>query len=90
MKYRKIWWKILNIVILDGKKIKLKTHDYLIKKLGLPDYYGRNLDALYDCLTSIGVKTEIHLINSNEISKDLYDTFYDAACESNYLTFSSD
>ena len=57
------------------KKIKLKTHDYLIKKLDLPDYYGR---------------TEIHLINSNEISKDLYDTFYDAACESNYLTFSSD
>ena len=58
----------MNIVILDGKKIKLKTHDYLIKKLDLPDYYGRNLDALYDCLTSIGVKTEIHLCESNYLT----------------------
>lgn len=27
-----------------------KLHDYLMSVLPLPDYYGRNLDALYDCL----------------------------------------
>lgn len=27
-----------------------KLHDYLAEKLPLPDYYGRNLDALYDSL----------------------------------------
>lgn len=80
----------MNIIKLDGKIIKKEKHDYLIKKLDLPDYYGRSLDALYDCLTSIGIETEIELINSNYISKDLYDTFLDAACESNYLTFTSD
>ena len=47
-------------------------------------------DVLVGSIFCLFVKTEIHLINSNEISKDLYDTFYDAACESNYLTFSSD
>ncbi len=25
-------------------------HDYLAQALQLPDYYGRNLDALHDCL----------------------------------------
>ena len=29
---------------------KEELHDLLAEKLELPDYYGRNLDALYDCL----------------------------------------
>jgi len=28
------------------------THAYLKKKLHLPEYYGNNLDALWDCLTT--------------------------------------
>ncbi|WP_455645467.1 barstar family protein [Methanosphaera sp.] len=80
----------MNFIELDGEKIREYSHDYLIEMLDLPDYYGKNLDALYDCLTEIGVETEIHLINSNEVSLDLYDTFFDAACESDFLTFSSD
>ena len=27
------------------------AHDYLAQTLGFPDWYGRNLDALYDLLT---------------------------------------
>ena len=27
------------------------THDYLAQELGFPEWYGRNLDALYDMLT---------------------------------------
>jgi len=40
-------------VILDGTAIHTQEqlHDALKQTLGLPDYYGRNLDALWDCLT---------------------------------------
>lgn len=30
---------------------KETAHTYLRQMLGFPDYYGGNLDALYDCLT---------------------------------------
>lgn len=30
------------------------AHDHLAQALELPAYYGRNLDALYDCLTELG------------------------------------
>jgi len=40
-------------VVLDGSAIEdvLHLHDLLQELLELPDYYGRNLDALWDCLT---------------------------------------
>lgn len=31
--------------------IKEEAHKYLSRMLQFPDYYGNNLDALYDCLT---------------------------------------
>lgn len=39
--------------ILDGQTIETRDqlHETLKQALGLPDWYGRNLDALYDCLT---------------------------------------
>lgn len=54
----------MKICILDGEQIKEKEqlHDVLVASLGLPDWYGRNLDALYDCLTDIREETEIRLI----------------------------
>ena len=41
--------------ILDGKKMvsREETHVYLKETFGFPDYYGKNLDALHDCLTEI-------------------------------------
>jgi ribonuclease inhibitor len=37
---------------LDARRMgRLQVHEYLMEMLPLPDYYGRNLDALYDCLT---------------------------------------
>ena len=72
---------------LDGKLIKQKGHDYLKEALDFPDYYGKNLDALYDCLCEIGVETEIVLINSDEVSSDLIDTFIDAERENDFLKF---
>lgn len=42
------------------------AHDYLAKELELPDYYGHNLDALFDCLTEM-VNTTIELKNVDKM-----------------------
>ena len=70
---------------LDGKLIKEKGHDYLIEALDLPGYYGKNLDALYDCLTEM--ECDIELINSDDVDDDMIDTFIDAASVNDFLTF---
>ena len=43
-------------VILDCEKLldRKQAHLYLAEMLNFPDYYGKNLDALYDCLTELG------------------------------------
>ena len=72
---------------IDGNLIKKEGHDYLKEVLNFPEYYGKNLDALYDCLCEIGVKTEIILINGEDVSSDIIDTFADAASENENLEF---
>ena len=39
-------------------------HAHLYKRLKLPDYYGNNLDALFDCLTDLGEETELIVRNT--------------------------
>lgn len=48
-------------IVLDPAAMpdRAALHLYLKEMLSLPDYYGENLDALYDCLTDISVPTEI-------------------------------
>ena len=40
-------------LVIDGASVENRAalHALLAEGLPLPDYYGRNLDALYDCLT---------------------------------------
>ena len=33
---------------------RASAHEYIAKTLEFPDYYGKNLDALFDCLTDMG------------------------------------
>ncbi len=40
---------------------KADFHKAFSSKLRLPGYYGANLDALYDCLTTINEKTTLNL-----------------------------
>lgn len=52
-------------VILDGAKVKNRRglHKYLKRALCFPDYYGNNLDALFDCLTDLHEDTELEIQN---------------------------
>ncbi|WP_458403102.1 barstar family protein [Methanobrevibacter sp.] len=74
-------------MILDGELISEQGHDYLMEALNLPDYYGKNLDALYDCLCELDC--EIEIVNAEKVSKDIIDTFKDAAGENELLKFKS-
>ena len=68
---------------LDGELIKKDGHDYIAEALDFPDYYGKNLDALYDCLTEI--EADIVIVNAAAVDKDIIDTFKDAAAENDFL-----
>ena len=57
-----------------------QVHEYLEIKFDFPDYYGKNLDALYDCLTEITEPTAVGLYfpytDFNEEDHDLI-AYYD-------------
>lgn len=52
-------------IILDADKMQDKegAQKYLKEMLDFPEYYGGNLDALYDCLTDCGEKLNIIILN---------------------------
>ena len=51
---------------LDARHMsRLQVHAYLMEILPLPPYYGRNLDALYDCLTELE-NTELVICHTRE------------------------
>ena len=61
------------VIELDCRKMtdKQATHAYLKRMLRLPEYYGSNLDALYDVLTERGEQTELVLIHWRELGAQL-------------------
>lgn len=63
----------MNICILDGREIKDRgmLHDTLAVSLRFPDWYGRNLDALYDCLTDLQEDTEIQILHESIMEEHL-------------------
>lgn len=62
-------------IILDFKEIhdKMELHKYLKKKFGFPDYYGMNLDALYDCLTQNQEKKYVNVYHFAQLREQLGD-----------------
>ena len=60
-------------VQLDGHLMtdKARLHDQLQEKLCFPEHYGRNLDALYDLLTSLPEPTEIDLYGKETMLQQL-------------------
>lgn len=60
-------------VILDGKYMtgKLDAHTYMQEKLGIKVYKGKNLDALWDALTSCSEELDIKLVNRMKLIGNL-------------------
>lgn len=85
--------------ILDGKKMTSisDAHKHIKNQLNFPLYYGENLDALWDILSTIGEPTSIFLMNCDSLKENLslyaqtlLDVIYDAACENENIIFSVD
>ena len=82
------------MMILDGKNMTTRkdAHDEIARVLELPEYYGRNLDALWDMLTTTtgtavltGVAGMLNALGSYGCK--LLKTFYDAAEENSRFDF---
>lgn len=70
-------------ILIDGRDFENieVLHDVLKDKLDFPNYYGRNLDALWDCLTGwVDLPLTLVLINF-EFSKKFLGSYADDVLE---------
>ena len=78
-------------VILEGKRLldPAQAYPYLKEKLDLPDHFGENLDALYDCLTEICessiIRVEAMMPRETAFYQKLIRVMQDAADENSRL-----
>lgn len=70
----------MNEIVLYGEEMEENPHGYIKEKLDFPDYYGENLDALFDCLTEMDRKTII-IKDSEIVDEEIVATFVDASKE---------
>ena len=84
----------MRTITLDGQRMVTiqATNTYIEKKLEIHDYYGKNLDALWDALTGIGISTRLEIIHFNAAkahlgayAEKLRQVFMDAAVENTFL-----
>lgn len=78
-------------IIIDCRTVSdsAQLHDLLARELDFPDWYGRNLDALYDCLTELEDEVELVLTDwdpSFDRREDFEAVFADAATDNPALT----
>ena len=60
-------------LILDGNAIKDKEslHRHMEKTLDFPEWYGGNLDALYDCLTELMEEVDVEILHWEAMEESL-------------------
>ena len=85
----------MRMIVIDGGMMpsKEEAHAYLAQKLSLPEYYGKNLDALFDVLTA-GLEMPACLIiyraklleeSLGRYGRALLDVMTDASRDNPYL-----
>ena len=84
-------------ITIDGEVLKTRDsiHQHLKTVLGFPDYYGMNLDALYDVLITEDRETEIRITNEDKLTSNigeywnrLSDTLTDISLQNKKITIS--
>lgn len=83
----------METVLLDCAQMtdRETAHDYLAQALNFPQWYGRNLDALYDLLTGYVGPLHLELVNVQALEalggygRALLRTMEEAASESTNL-----
>ena len=85
--------------LIDGALIETREqlHETLARQLAFPEHYGRNLDALFDCLSDIHEDSELCLVHAEElfahlgVYADVLRAVLRDACEENqHLRFVSE
>lgn len=79
-------------VIIDCAQItdEAQLHQALFEALSLPEWYGHNLDALFDCLTELWEETHLILQNWDPDathSDGFQSVFADAAAENEVFSY---
>ena len=54
-----------------GIRDKASFHDTMESALAFPSWYGKNLDALHDCLTEVFTNTRICFVNWHSLEETL-------------------
>ena len=87
---------MMKTCVLDGNVILNKEilHEMLAEQLDFPAWYGKNLDALYECLTDLAEDTEIVIFNQKALEDHLeryaallMTTLEDASRSNKYLNW---
>lgn len=60
-------------ITLDGLELQTidEVHDRFAQAMDLPAWYGRNLDALFDCLTDAHEPVTVRLLHREELRERL-------------------
>lgn len=86
----------MNEIFLDGCSMTSKetAHTYIKERLKFPPYYGDNLDALWDMLSTYSNTISIYLVNEKALNENLGEygrllkgVFQDAAYENDKIHF---
>lgn len=87
----------METIRLDGARLQDREEamEQLGRALALPEWWGRNLDALYDCLTDLGRPVRLELSRREEMAgtafgRRLLRVLEDAAGESPWLELGAD
>ena len=65
----------MTIFILDGTKMTGRdaAYEHIQKTCLFPDYFGKNLDALADCLSELSMDSVLILMNRDALLEALGD-----------------
>ncbi|HBD63549.1 MAG TPA: hypothetical protein DC038_03835 [Clostridiales bacterium] len=84
------------VIILDGSKMTSRdtAHKYIKECMNFPEYYGENLDALWDLLSTWASETTVYLLNEEKMHENLGEygellkgVFQEAAYENDNICF---